>query len=140
MYQGNDIVAVYYTKMKRLWDELADLSEIPVCACAQSCEAMKKSIELAQRQKLMQFLMHLNEDYEAIRGQILLMYPLPSVSKACLMIERVEQQRVVTAVSSHTDNAIAAAVNTGGFTTSVGVTDHSSSGFLAKGSSGPRFN
>jgi len=44
----------------------------------------------------MQFLMHPNEDYEAIRGQILLMDPLPSVSKACLMIERIEQQRQVT--------------------------------------------
>ena len=36
--------------------------------------------------------MYLNEDYEAIRGQILPMDPLPLVSRACLMIERVEQQ------------------------------------------------
>jgi len=40
--------------------------------------------------------MHLNKDYEAIRGQILHMDPLPSISKACLMIEKIEQQRQVT--------------------------------------------
>ena len=88
LYQGNDSVAVYYTKMKKLCEELAGLSEIPDCSW---CVGMKKILELGQRQKLMQFLMHLNEDYEAIRGQILLMDPLPSVSKACLMIERIKQ-------------------------------------------------
>ena len=30
LYQGNDSVAVYYTKLKKLWDELADLSEVSV--------------------------------------------------------------------------------------------------------------
>jgi len=33
LYQGNDSVAVYYTKPKKLWDELADLSEIPNYNC-----------------------------------------------------------------------------------------------------------
>ena len=44
----------------------------------------------------MQFLMHLNDEYEAIRGQILLLDPLPTVNKAYSMIQRVERQRHVT--------------------------------------------
>jgi len=40
--------------------------------------------------------MKLNDGYESIRGQILLMDPLPSVSKAYSMIVRVETQRNVT--------------------------------------------
>ena len=44
----------------------------------------------------MQFLMHLNEEYEAIRGKILLLDPLPTVNKAYSMIQRVEKQRNVT--------------------------------------------
>jgi len=68
LYQENDSVAVCYTKMKGLCDELDDLSEIPVCAYAPSCKAIKKTMALAERQKLMHFLMHLNENYEAIRG------------------------------------------------------------------------
>jgi len=44
----------------------------------------------------MQFLMHLNDEYEAIRGQILLLDPLLIVNKAYSMIQRVERQRHVT--------------------------------------------
>jgi len=58
--------------MKKLWDELADLSEIPECSCCTTCKEMKKTLELDQRQKLIQFRLHLNEDYEPIRGQFYL--------------------------------------------------------------------
>ena len=40
--------------------------------------------------------MHLNENYEAIRGQILLLDPLTNVNRAYSMIQRVETQRNVT--------------------------------------------
>ena len=40
--------------------------------------------------------MHLNDSYDAIRGQILLLDPLPPVNRAYLMIQRVEKQRQVT--------------------------------------------
>lgn len=45
--------------------------------------------------KLVQFLMGLNDTYDAIRGQILLLEPLPNVSKAYSMILWVEKQREV---------------------------------------------
>uniref|UniRef100_A0A7C8Z8R5 Uncharacterized protein n=1 Tax=Opuntia streptacantha TaxID=393608 RepID=A0A7C8Z8R5_OPUST len=102
LYQGNDNVAVYYTKLKKLWDELADLSEVSICDCVHnpSCTALRNNIELDQRQKLMQFLMHLNDSYDDIRGHILLLDPLPPVKKAYSMIQRVEKQRQVTHNSS----------------------------------------
>jgi len=31
MHQGNDSVAIYYTKLKQPWDELDDLSEVLIC-------------------------------------------------------------------------------------------------------------
>ena len=40
--------------------------------------------------------MHLNDKYDAIRGQILLMDPLPDLNKAYSMIVRVEKQKQVT--------------------------------------------
>ena len=86
LYQGNDNVAMYYTKLKKLWDELADLSEVSICDCVHnpSCTALKNNIELDQRQKLMQFLMHLNDSYDDIRGYILLLDPLPPVKRPTL--------------------------------------------------------
>lgn len=43
----------------------------------------------------MQFLMGLNDSYDHVHNQILLMEPLPSVNKAYSMVLRVEKQRSV---------------------------------------------
>jgi len=96
LYQGNDNIAVYYTKLKKLREDLSDFSEVPECNGGTSCGAVKKILANEQRQKLIHFLMHLNDEYESIRGQILLLDPLPNVNKACAMIQRVEKQRQVT--------------------------------------------
>uniref|UniRef100_A0A7C9D4U9 Uncharacterized protein n=1 Tax=Opuntia streptacantha TaxID=393608 RepID=A0A7C9D4U9_OPUST len=54
--------------------------------------------------------MHLNDEYEAIRGQILLLEPLPTVNKAYSMIQRVERQRHVTNTTG-VSREVAACVN-----------------------------
>ena len=91
MSQGADDIATYYTKVKRLWDELDDLDEILVCTC-NSAEKMHKR---EQNQKLLQFLMGLNDDYSAIRGNILMMTPLPSISQVYSMLIQEEKQREI---------------------------------------------
>ena len=53
LYQGNDSVTVYYTKLKKLWDEKSDMSDILLCTCPETCPSIKKSTALEQRQKLM---------------------------------------------------------------------------------------
>ncbi|GAA0153054.1 hypothetical protein LIER_11379 [Lithospermum erythrorhizon] len=80
--QGNDSVTVYYNKLKRLWDEF---------------RCIKPNLVRIgdDEEKVMQFLMGLNDEYKAIRNQILLMEPLPSISKAYSMITNVESQRTV---------------------------------------------
>jgi len=98
LYQGGDSVAVYYTKLKKLWDELADLFEVPVCASGANCSAIKRTFEIDQRRKLMQFLMHLNDDYDSVRGQILLLVPLPTVNKAYAMVQREELSLIALVV------------------------------------------
>lgn len=75
-------VAAYYTKLKKLWDELASYNDA-VCTCGIG----------NKRRRLMQFLMSLNESYSAIRGQILLMNPLPDVGQAYSSITQEEKQR-----------------------------------------------
>lgn len=62
-------VLTYYTKLKSLWDELGLYTDASSCTYGAQQD----------RQKLMQFLIGLNESYSAARGQILLMNPLPSV-------------------------------------------------------------
>lgn len=81
--QDQLFVSAYYTKLKSLWDELASYIDASSCTCSAQQD----------RQKLMQFLMGLNESYSAARGQILLMNPLPSVRQAYASICQEEKQR-----------------------------------------------
>ncbi|XP_070676345.1 uncharacterized protein [Malus domestica] len=71
-------IAAYYTKMKSLWDELSSYSDSISCTCGAQNE----------RNKLMQFLMGPNDSYSAVRGQLLLMNPLPTVCQAYASISR----------------------------------------------------
>ncbi|GJT26796.1 cysteine-rich receptor-like protein kinase 8 [Tanacetum coccineum] len=86
-------VEVYYHKLKGLWDEFDALEASYLCTCVCNCENGKENGERDQRKRLMQFLMGLDESYSNIRGQILLMQPLPSVVKAYNMVRQKEKQR-----------------------------------------------
>ncbi|RVX22801.1 Retrovirus-related Pol polyprotein from transposon RE1 [Vitis vinifera] len=92
--QDQMIVAAYYTRLKKLWDELGSYNDT-ICSCGVD----------HKRRKLMQFLMGLNESYNAIRGQILLMNPLPDVAKAYSSIVQEEKQRSLGAARETTENS-----------------------------------
>ncbi|XP_010251928.1 PREDICTED: uncharacterized protein LOC104593656 [Nelumbo nucifera] len=89
--QGTMTVTQYYTRLKKLWDELTVLMPIPECTCGSA----KAVADLTSFNHLMQFLMGLNDIYDHNRNQILLMDPLPSVNKAYSMITRVEKHMEV---------------------------------------------
>ncbi|XP_071712615.1 uncharacterized protein [Rutidosis leptorrhynchoides] len=84
-----------------LWDELHehyaqidDALEAPyMCSCTCTCENGILNGEREQRKRVIQFLMGLDDSYSNIRGQILLMQPLPSTAKAYGMIKQEEKQR-----------------------------------------------
>lgn len=72
--QGQDSISTYYTKLKMIWDELATYNHN--CTCGRcTCGGARES------EQTMSFLMGLNESYAQIRGQILLMDPIPSVNR-----------------------------------------------------------
>ncbi|CAL9000181.1 unnamed protein product [Prunus brigantina] len=85
--QGQQTISIYYTKLKALWDELASYQEPFSCAC----DGMKN---LAER--VMQFLMGLNDTYSTVRGSILMMNPLPDTRKVHGLVLQHERQVEVT--------------------------------------------
>ncbi|KAL0311653.1 UNVERIFIED_CONTAM: hypothetical protein Scaly_2920200 [Sesamum calycinum] len=91
--QGNLSISAYFSKIKRLWDELACLVPTATCSCGASREIAESTIQ----DQLMQFLMGLDDCYDQVHNQILMMELLPSISKAYSMILRVEKQREVSA-------------------------------------------
>ncbi|KAL0379416.1 UNVERIFIED_CONTAM: hypothetical protein Sangu_0005900 [Sesamum angustifolium] len=58
-----------------------------------SCSSQRTMADKVASTQLMQFLMGLNDSFDAIRSQILVMDPLPSVDKAYSLVLRVESQR-----------------------------------------------
>ncbi|TQE05251.1 hypothetical protein C1H46_009108 [Malus baccata] len=102
--QGQLSVSDYYTQLRALWDELASYYE-PI---AYDCEGSKTRVAREETEKVMQFLMGLNETYSTLRGSILMMNPLPDtrcVHRLVLQHERqmdVANHREPTAHVMHT--------------------------------------
>jgi len=65
----------------------------PAIQC--TCGGMKQLSNNEEEMRLGQFLMGLNENYSAIRGQIMLMQPLPTVKKAYSLLCKEKKQRGV---------------------------------------------
>ncbi|XP_074347238.1 uncharacterized protein LOC141686078 [Apium graveolens] len=87
--QGNRSVETYFHKLKSLWDEYAVLEPTVSCVCG----AHKILVERDQKRKLLQFLMGLHDSNANVRGQILLMNPLLSVSQAYAYVKQDERAR-----------------------------------------------
>ncbi|WKA11562.1 hypothetical protein VitviT2T_029049 [Vitis vinifera] len=94
---------IYYSTAHEVWEDLCLWDELA------SYNAASHGAQQDQ-QKLMQFLMGLNESYSAIHGQILLMNPLPSVRQAYSSVSQEEKQRLLTSTNAAAESAASAAM------------------------------
>ncbi|KAL2252610.1 UNVERIFIED_CONTAM: hypothetical protein Sindi_0055700 [Sesamum indicum] len=84
-------IFAYFSRLKKIWDELSYISYTSLCTCGASKDAADSKLT----DQLMEFLVGLNEEYDHVRSQILMMDPLPNVSNAYSMILRIEKQREI---------------------------------------------
>ncbi|XP_075107039.1 uncharacterized protein LOC142180021 [Nicotiana tabacum] len=82
-------IADYFSKLKDLWDEFDALMPCPGCPCLES----KKYSQHFEANRLLQFLVGLNETYAQARSQIMMMYLVPSINKAYALLVDQESQR-----------------------------------------------
>ena len=82
-------VTKYYSKFKKLWDQL--LHYEPLLAC--TCDAMKILSIAYEKSYVMRFLMGFNENFETIRSHILMLEPFPSMSKVYALILQEEAHK-----------------------------------------------
>jgi len=109
--QENLSVGTYFTRIKSLWDELRNYRPIPVC----SCGSMKTIHDYFHHEYVFQFLMGLNDTFSHIRGQILLIDPLPPINKVFSLVLQEERQREASAsvgYFNHTSAALLSKVPT----------------------------
>lgn len=109
MQQNELSVPQYYSGLKQLWDQLDQLR--PPLQCTGQIKQQLEERECED--KTMQFLMGLSETFDSIKDQVLLMDPLPNVSKVFSMIHRAESQRrsKITMGITSENSAMAVRVN-----------------------------
>ncbi|KAF5480412.1 hypothetical protein F2P56_001165 [Juglans regia] len=102
--QEQQSVSDYFTQLKAYWDELANYRQLPQCTCG----IVKKNLEFQQEEYIMQFLMGLNDSFTSIRGQILLLDPLPSMNQVFSLVVQEEKQREIKINSAPSFDSVAA--------------------------------
>ncbi|XP_049365682.1 uncharacterized protein LOC125830537 [Solanum verrucosum] len=95
LVQGTLDITGYYTKMKKLWEEMNTLDFHSQCTCVCVCGGKAKIHQAEQDRRLVHFLMGLNEMYTIVRGSILMMPALPSMTQAFAILLQEERQREV---------------------------------------------
>ncbi|XP_075104151.1 uncharacterized protein LOC142178470 [Nicotiana tabacum] len=97
--QGTLDIASYFTKFRSLWDELQTAYVSPTCSCGD----LPKFLD---EMKLFWFLVGLNESYNTVKSNILMISPLPSVSKAYSMLQHDERQRETSLALSFSSDSV----------------------------------
>ncbi|GAU10281.1 hypothetical protein TSUD_420360, partial [Trifolium subterraneum] len=93
--QGDSSISTYYTKMKKLWQELDNFRPIPASSCSETCQALEKMRAYRDSDQVIRFLKGLNDQYAAVRSQIMLMDPLPNISKVYSLLVQQERQSLL---------------------------------------------
>ncbi|KAL5565662.1 hypothetical protein UlMin_028826 [Ulmus minor] len=110
--QGQNSISIYFTKLKSVWEELSNYR--PNCSCGKcTCGGVKLLNSHYQMEHIVSFLMGLHDSFSQIRGQLLLMDPLPPINKVFALISQEEHQRKVGTQlhsSSNSTSAVAFAV------------------------------
>ncbi|XP_075500176.1 uncharacterized protein LOC142538761 [Primulina tabacum] len=85
--QDQNFVAVYFTKLKTLWDELSNFR--PACTCGKySCGGVKSLESFHHQEHIIMFLLGLNDSFSQIRRQLLLMDPFPLINKIFALVSQ----------------------------------------------------
>ncbi|KAK9734061.1 hypothetical protein RND81_04G112000 [Saponaria officinalis] len=99
---------------KQLWTDITEryeLESFPNCTCGilQQCtfKILKRVLEQASKEKVMTFLMGLNDAYDNLRSNILSMESLPNTNKAYSMVQQIEIQKHITNVLNSAQNSSA---------------------------------
>lgn len=80
--QGTDSVSEFYTKIRTIWDGITDVDPLLNCTCNKcTCGLTQRLQQKQQQQRMLQFIMRLNEQFAVIKGNVLMMQPIPTVSQ-----------------------------------------------------------
>lgn len=100
-------VSKYFTKIKILWEELGEFRSIHTCTCG----GLQPLVDHLHTEYVLIFVTVLNETFDQIRGQILLMDPIPSVNRVFSLVFQEEKQKEADSGSGPIENQLAYAIH-----------------------------
>lgn len=94
MRHGDLNVSSFFTNMRTLWEELDSLRPPPPCTCPtpSACSLVNFIDKSRENEHIICFLKGLNDSYNSVKTQILLMEPLPSINKVFSLVLQQEHQ------------------------------------------------
>ncbi|XP_057981103.1 uncharacterized protein LOC131166526 [Malania oleifera] len=98
--QRQDSISIYFFKLKTFLDELLNYESIPNYTCG----GLKVVVQNQQRDCVMKFLMGLNDTYKAVKAQILLIKPFPSLNEVYSIIQQEEKRWEISTNSLGNDS------------------------------------
>ncbi|XP_076914306.1 uncharacterized protein LOC143573263 [Bidens hawaiensis] len=100
-------ISAYFTKMRRIWDEIQAVLPAPYCTChGCTCNVGKRLTDLKDKRKLYEFLMGLDPEFSVIRTQILAQKSTPTLNTTYHLVLDDEKQRAITfAKKPNSENA-----------------------------------
>lgn len=105
MKQADKSVTSYFNELKNLWEDLEALRILLNCTCG-AHDALKKERDV---EYIIYFLKGLNDNFNHVKSQILMIEPLPDVTK--LFSSILQQERQLVSPSDHTKILMARAHN-----------------------------
>jgi hypothetical protein len=105
--QGNRKISEYFTELRSLWEELEQYRPLPRCNCPIpcTCVAMRNSRSFKLEDRIIQFLIGLNDEYQGVASQVLLMEPMPLINKVFTMVMQQERKLSYGLNSSASDDS-----------------------------------
>lgn len=95
--QNGNNISTYYTRLRALWDESQSIFSFPCCTCGNcTCESGKRISEHLEKERLYEFLMGLDSDFNVIKTQILATKPVPTLGTAYHMAAEDERHRMIS--------------------------------------------
>ncbi|XP_019463000.1 PREDICTED: uncharacterized protein LOC109361929 [Lupinus angustifolius] len=100
--QRSSSVGKFFTQMKGLWQQLDDYTPIPMCECEVKCHCRLVPVMKKYRENeyIICFLAGLNDQFSAVRSQIMLMQPLPPINNVLSILIQQERQMTLENLSA----------------------------------------
>ncbi|XP_010520325.1 PREDICTED: uncharacterized protein LOC104799478 [Tarenaya hassleriana] len=99
LQQGSLDVTTFFNRLCALWEERKSLRSSPYCECGKcTCNVDNRWNDMFEEEFVMDFLFGLNDSYENIVDQILLIDPLPDLQKTFHLVNQHEHQRRIKAI------------------------------------------